>query len=278
MTWFRVECGAADDRLFDQLGEALGISTGEAFYHYFAFTGRLAAEDTSGNMRALLDRTVEKWAKWVGTPGGFARVLRGLCEDTDTGELRGFRSRNEKLLERQAKDRKKRKISSPPVDRIRNPPETPEGFSGVPAENPRANGNGNRTTTTATAGALVIGTPKHLAIADHMTQDRYRSALDGYLRAAHDPPRLLEQFTLTVDGLAGPGGRPVSPDQLGAALNAMAIAGTKCTEKILAAFVLREVEPDKPNGNGKHRTDAKTQGTLDAMERFKRKHGVPAHA
>lgn len=153
MTWFRMECGAADDRLFDELAEALQVSTSEAFYHYFAFTGRLAAEDTRGNMGDLLDRTIEKWAKWAGTPGGFAGVFRGLCQDSLTGELRGFRKRNQKLLEKQAKDRAKKKKTPGKAPAIQAEGETPAGLSGEPPPDPHVNGNGNRTTPTDSARA-----------------------------------------------------------------------------------------------------------------------------
>lgn len=143
MTWIRMECDAADDEAFDQLGEALGISTGEAFYHYFALVGKLGKMDTGGRLSTLLDRTLEQWAKWRGTPGDFARIFRQMFADAQSGELKGFRRRNEKLLIKQATDRQKRKNlpgSRRPPD---NPQETREGFLGVPPENTRANGNGN---------------------------------------------------------------------------------------------------------------------------------------
>jgi hypothetical protein len=143
VTWIRMDCSAPDDLVFDQLGEALGIESMQAFGHYFAVAGKLATLGTEGRLDTVLDRTLEQWAKWPKTPAGFsgvpstfAAVFRRLCQDPETGELRGFRRRNEKLLQKQTHDAQKRK---PP----RNPQETREGLSGVPSENPRANGNGN---------------------------------------------------------------------------------------------------------------------------------------
>jgi hypothetical protein len=70
------------------------------------------------------------------------------------------------------------------------------------------------------------------------------SALVGYLRAAHDPERLLLELGSVVNGSHGPGGRAVPPDKLGRALHEMSVAGAKCTSTILRAFVRRALEPE----------------------------------
>lgn len=72
------------------------------------------------------------------------------------------------------------------------------------------------------------------------------SALFGYLRGSHDPDRLLAEFASHISGLHGPGGRAVTPLQLGTALHEMALANVTMTAKKLAAFVRRVLEPDPP--------------------------------
>lgn len=141
MTWFRHECNATDDDLFDRLGADLGVTTGQAFYHYMAFTEKVAEWDTGGQMRTLLDSTVEKWGKWTGTPGGFAGTFRRLCQDEQTGELRGFRKRNQKLLQKQQADRNKRKTKTSISQPSPSPQETPGGLPSLPSLDPTANGN-----------------------------------------------------------------------------------------------------------------------------------------
>lgn len=137
-----MDCDAADDELFDRLGEALGVPSIQAYGHYMAMVGQLAKWRTDGRLDLVLDRTLERWAHWEtpagfsGVPATFPRVIRELCQDPATGELRGFRKRNEKLLEKQARDAQKRSSGGKSAG-------TPQKPARVPAENPRANGNDN---------------------------------------------------------------------------------------------------------------------------------------
>lgn len=147
--WIRLDCDAAHHQLFDDLAEAIGVGSVQAYGHFFAMTGQLAKFGTDGALAPLSDRTLEKWALWDGEPGRWAAAVRAHCQDPETGELRGFRRRNERLLQKQRADALKRK---PP----RNPRKTLAGNQELPPENPRANddddGNENKASSSA-AGA-----------------------------------------------------------------------------------------------------------------------------
>lgn len=102
------------------------------------------------------------------------------------------------------------------------------------------------------------------ALADQMAPEG-ASALEGYLRAVRDPARLVLELRSYVNGSHGPGGRAVTPTQLGRALHEMALAGAAMTSKVLSAFVRRVLEPDPPSRN------AKADDGLDEYERVARK-------
>jgi hypothetical protein len=156
--WYRLECDVGDDELWEELGSRLGVPGPHAFGHYGWFTGRYGERwirgKIKGRLDSLQDATIEKWARWAGTPGAFAAALRELCTDTDSGELKGFRRRNAKILLKQLRDARKKKgesaDSAPP---LREPALDP---AREPRENPHAyddnDGNGyekNSSTTTA---------------------------------------------------------------------------------------------------------------------------------
>jgi hypothetical protein len=86
------------------------------------------------------------------------------------------------------------------------------------------------------------------------------SAIEGYLRASQDPPRLWLELQSYLEGHGAPGGRPVTPAQLGAALHAMAMAEppAKMGQKTLAAFVRRELEEPAPPRNGARTSHAES--------------------
>lgn len=78
------------------------------------------------------------------------------------------------------------------------------------------------------------------------------SALEGYIRASHDPGRLLSELEAIVSGVHGPGGMPVPAEALGRALHAMQMVGVnKLSPKVLLGFCRRELEPedDPPAGD-----------------------------
>lgn len=82
------------------------------------------------------------------------------------------------------------------------------------------------------------------------------SALQGYVRASHDPGRLLSELEAIVSGLHGPGGKPVPAKALGRALHAMQMVGVqKISPKTLLAFCRRELEPDEPPSESKAADD-----------------------
>jgi hypothetical protein len=122
-----------------------------ALGHYTAFAGRygerLSGRKIEGRLDRLQDATIEKWANWQGPTGVFAAALRELCTDGDSGELKGFRRRNAKILLKQVRDAQKRKnrpgadygigTNEPPAPLP--PPEPSRVPSRVPWKNPHAN-------------------------------------------------------------------------------------------------------------------------------------------
>jgi hypothetical protein len=107
-----MERDVGDNELWEELGAVAGCCGATALGHYAAFTGRygerLIRGKIAGRLDQLQDATIEKWAHWRGTPGALASALRALCTDPDSGELKGFRSRNAKILGKQLRDARKR--------------------------------------------------------------------------------------------------------------------------------------------------------------------------
>jgi hypothetical protein len=84
------------------------------------------------------------------------------------------------------------------------------------------------------------------------------SAIEGYLRGSTDPPRLWMEIKSYLEGPAGPGGRAVTPVQLGDAMHAMAMANPPVPmgQRRLASFVRKVLEdleprPERPSGPGR---------------------------
>lgn len=101
------------------------------------------------------------------------------------------------------------------------------------------------------------------------------SALLGYLRAAHDPPRLWLELKSYLEGPGAPGGRPVTAVQLGEAMHAMAMADppVQMGQRRLAAFVRKVVEdlepaPVRPSGPRRVSGDDFHDELLDAGKRL----------
>jgi hypothetical protein len=142
--WYRMDCGVGLDELWEELGSHAGVPGMLMLGHYTAFTGvyaeRLIRGKITGSLADLQDATIEKWATWSGAPGTFALALRALCTDADSGELRGFRIRNEHILRKQlldakkpsAQQRKRQAGADPVIDPAEHPPR--EGLGDPPGE------------------------------------------------------------------------------------------------------------------------------------------------
>lgn len=124
MTWFRVEAGLGDHELVGLIMEGLSVNRREAVGLYVLSLAGFAEYQPDGVVKSVTTSTLEGWAEWRGKPGRYAAFFRGHCVETRQGQpdapgvVKGW-WRNKKLLEKQERDRHKRK--KPPI----NPPETP---------------------------------------------------------------------------------------------------------------------------------------------------------
>lgn len=119
--WIRWDCAAADNELWNELGERLGVPPAQALGHYLLMVSRLVRRRHDGNITGLPSSVLETWADWTGETGLFSTTVLLLCQD-ENGELRGFRKRNAKLIAKQLSDREKRRNPQPTPDK---PPENP---------------------------------------------------------------------------------------------------------------------------------------------------------
>jgi hypothetical protein len=86
------------------LADRLGLHPKHALGLYVSLLEGFGQYRPDGRLTAVPDAQVEAWAGWDGPPGAFAAALRARCQDDD-GELRGWRKRQGKLLERQERER-----------------------------------------------------------------------------------------------------------------------------------------------------------------------------
>ena len=106
MTWVRVETNVPDNDKVQGFAAALGIAIPQAVGHIVCVWGKVADHRWTGNLKDVLDDTLETWALWSGERGAFARAFRGAFMRGD--RLQGWRDRQGKLIERLQKDRRRK--------------------------------------------------------------------------------------------------------------------------------------------------------------------------
>lgn len=123
------------------LSSTLGVRLAEAAGLFDNTLCGLGRHQPDGDLTHVSDITLEQWAIWEGKRGRWATAFRKHCVDDD-GAVRGWMRRQVKLLERQERDRLKRRDP-------RSAPTKPLGVSGGnPHKAPtrsegHGNGNGN---------------------------------------------------------------------------------------------------------------------------------------
>lgn len=133
--WIRVEAHEVDSVRVAQLAEALGIDPVMALGHLVALAGQVAEQTPDGHIATVPNVTIERWARWSGRRGEFARAVREILQD-GAGFLDDWNESMGKLVERRAKDRQRKAGSK----------ESPGKDHGNSTENPR-NGRGDSSAT-----------------------------------------------------------------------------------------------------------------------------------
>lgn len=82
MNWIRICVNIADDPSVGAIADACDIALSEAVGCVVSVLCKLPAHAEDGNLSAIPDRTIEKWANWEHERGAFAQALRSiLCDD-----------------------------------------------------------------------------------------------------------------------------------------------------------------------------------------------------
>lgn len=135
MTWIRVDANAVTSDVVGDLVAELALHPMQVFGHYIATCAGFGQHRPDGLVREVSDPVLEGWAQWTGKKGRWAAAFRKRCQD-ESGQVRGW-WRNSALLEKQERDRRKRK-----------PPKNPRGFSEGTPEKPleKSDDDGGRRT------------------------------------------------------------------------------------------------------------------------------------
>lgn len=137
MTWIRLECDFPDHESIGTLAEKLRIDPDRAAMSLIRVWCRFGTFQADGMATEITDTTLEDWAKWRGPRGRFALAFREYCVES-SGKLAGW-WRQEKLLERQERDRKK-----PGQGSRRKAKGTTEGTQQAPPKAPKRPPGANR--------------------------------------------------------------------------------------------------------------------------------------
>lgn len=107
MNWIRIDKGMPADPKLDAMAERLKVRTAEAMGLVVSVLCQFPDHCRSGDIGALPDKTLEKWAGWHGKAGAFAAVFRSVfC--TEAGVVSGWDKHNGSP-QRQAEYDRKRK-------------------------------------------------------------------------------------------------------------------------------------------------------------------------
>ena len=97
MNWIRVATTIMDDSKVDEVAVACGVRIAEAAGLMIGVLTHLPSEARDGNLGAISDRLVERWACWEGERGLFAATFRKFMCD-ESGAVRAWEKYNGKAL------------------------------------------------------------------------------------------------------------------------------------------------------------------------------------
>ena len=136
--WIRVDAATPRDPQIATLAEQLRVELPTALGHVLMLWGVMAEHAASGDLSAVGDATLERWAGWTKRRGKFAPAFRALFVGDD-GMLKGWVERQGALLTRMERDRqrwhaKKAEPAEPPPPPREDSPEPPQKLRGVSVE------------------------------------------------------------------------------------------------------------------------------------------------
>lgn len=105
--WIRVHANIADRPLIGRAVTELRVRENEAIGLMVRFWGAVSQHCVNGDIGAVPDATIEKWAGWKRRRGAFAAFVRGKHLDPD-GRVREWDEYAGKLEQRRAKDRQRK--------------------------------------------------------------------------------------------------------------------------------------------------------------------------
>lgn len=104
--WIRVHAGLIDKPIIDRACTALGVSEHEAIGLLVTFWGAVSENVVGGHVGGLSDRQLERWARWTGDSGRFAKFIRE-CHLDEEGRINEWLDYAGALETRRAKERER---------------------------------------------------------------------------------------------------------------------------------------------------------------------------
>lgn len=211
MTWLRWDVETPHADVVGDLAEALDISEAQALGHYFACCSGFGAHRKDGQVNAINDTTLERWALWTGKRGRFATAFRVRCTGED-GAVRGW-GRQRAVIRKQTTD------ASRPPSHLRGSPELPAREVGG---NPRGNmeGDGGRRTEDGYGDELLRPTDPRARLLARLAEEPGRHVVIDFLERMPADQKLASwEATLLgcLDGLGTAQGRVATVGELAAA-------------------------------------------------------------
>lgn len=111
--WIRVDSSAPDDWKVAQVADELGVEASHAFGLCASVWCRMAEHAWEGELGAVPDAALERWAYWKGEPGAFARAFRAAYCD-ESGKVEGWGKRQQQLIALALKERERKQASLQP--------------------------------------------------------------------------------------------------------------------------------------------------------------------
>jgi hypothetical protein len=254
--WIRMATGMKHDRRVHEMADACckGDEAKMAGHLQFMLS-EFPEHARDGDIHAVTDTLLERWAVWRGKAGAFAKAVRTtLCDDR--GVVRAWEKHNGAAIRksdrdaaRQAAYRARRSRDDtpdvpPPVTRDRVRDVTPDVERNVTHDVDRD--VTLRDVTTPSTTDVVVSPPSGdtastatAGCAEQFVEPSHRTAYLAIRRAHRSPESLDATLTGMSQGLGAPGGKVLTWHQLGTALLEMQTAQAPITANVLRGFAAK---------------------------------------
>lgn len=215
MTWIRVEGSIGDSPKVRRFAAALNLSPVAAIGHLILLWGQVADHAPTGDLSAVPDELIEKWAEWVSRRGRFAKDYRSHF--APTGQINDWEYHQGALVRKRERDNARlpsHSRSNPARESGGSAAETERELEGKNAGDGRTeDGDGNETTPSgqrARAGDRLL---------QRLTGELGRHAIVEFLDRAPDAELRTWQGVLVgcLDGLGLVRGQKATVSELAAA-------------------------------------------------------------